>query len=402
MNRKISLGLALSLIIITAAASFAVTMAYSQKVYNRVIPGLSSRLERIDELQDIESKIQSYYYDVDSIDNQKLNASVSRGYLDGLSAWGDRYLTAQEYQDYLNIIECKTRGIGIITTQKAGIAALYVLFVAPGSPAEKEGLVSGDEIIKIDGEDVLPDNHQASASKLQGMSLKTVVLTCRRGGEVFTANVLFGFDEQSVAYSVYGSAGYIKIFSFYKNTPAQLENAIKELTGQGVKGIIFDVRGTKDGTIEYAAQTADILVPTATLKDSQFAKAVYRDSNNNRIFASDAKELTLPMVVLINNETSGGAEFFAVSLVDFKGSITVGAKTSGNNMLQDLIPLESGSAVLLTVAKIEAYKTKDYSKGIAPSVEEVALTDEQAAAGGTLKLAEDPQFLKALLYIPGG
>ena len=271
-----------------------------------------------------------------------------------------------------------------------------------GLPAEKEGLVSGDEIIKIDGEDVLPDNHQASASKLQGMSLKTVVLTCRRGGEVFTANVLFGFDEQSVAYSVYGSAGYIKIFSFYKNTPAQLENAIKELTGQGVKGIIFDVRGTKDGTIEYAAQTADILVPTATLKDSQFAKAVYRDSNNNRIFASDAKELTLPMVVLINNETSGGAEFFAVSLVDFKGSITVGAKTVGNNMLQDLIPLESGSAVLLTVAKIEAYKTKDYSKGIAPSVEEVALTDEQAAAGGTLKLAEDPQFLKALLYIPGG
>lgn len=402
MNRKISLGLALSLIIITAAASFAVTMAYSQKVYNKVIPGLSSRLERIDELQDIESKIQSYYYDIKSVDDKKLNASVSRAYLEGLGNGEDKYLTAQEYQDYLNIIECKSRGIGIITAQKAGTPSLYVLFVAPGSPAEKEGIVSGDEIIQIDGEDVLPDNLQASAAKLQGMSLKTVVLTYRRNGQVFNANVLFGFDEQSVAYSVYGSAGYIKIFSFYKNTPAQLENAIKELTDQGVKGIVFDVRGTKDGTIDYAAQTADILVPTATIKDSQFLKAVDRDKNDNKIIPSDAKELTLPMVVLINNETSGGAEFFAVSLVDFKGSITVGAKTAGNDMLQELFPLESGSALLLTVAKIEAYKTKDYSEGIAPSVEEVTLTDEQAAAGGTLKLAEDPQFLKAILYIPGG
>jgi len=102
--------------------------------------------------------------------------------------------------------------------------------------------------------------------------------------------------------------------------------------------------------------------------------------------------------LLIDEKTSGCAELFALSLIDFKGLNTYGAQTPGNDKMLELIPLESGSAILLTVARIEAYKTKNFGDGIAPVVP-VALTDEQAAVVGAQRINDDPVFTAAFKYM---
>lgn len=400
MNKKISIGLAVAFAIMTMAATFAVTMNYSKNIYNELIPNLSERLDRRFALDEIEELVNGEFYFNSDINNKELNASITDGYLKGLKDPYSKFLTADAYREYMDKLEGKEHGIGVITTMKPDTGTIFIVDVTPGSSADLEGIKKGDEIIKIEGEPVTAANYDSMLLKLQGMSLTTVTLTYRRDTVETTVNVMIGFESQTVSYEADGDIGYIRITKFYKNTASQLEKAIDALKKKEVIGIVFDVRNASEGTIEYAAKAADVIVPIGTEGERQAIATVYdkNDEVYKKIsYPSTAGELSLPMNVLINEGTSGSGELFAATLRDYKKSLLVGEVTAGNNTFQSINILSDGSAVVLTVATVKAYLST-YDDGLIPDTQ-VALADEGNIGLDLLPRVDDNQYQTAKTFL---
>jgi len=402
MNKKISLGLAISLIIVSITASFAITMAVSKRMYNSLITALPERIAQYDEVAEIDELVRANYYG--NIDQNNLNINLADGYIKGLNDRASFFMTAAEYNEYSKMLDGNLPGIGITQTQDAKTGAMYVSEVAVNSPAASEGLKKGDEIVKIGGIQVTKSNYDSMVTKIEGIRLTTVNITYRRGSKENTINVMIGYPAQSVSYEVIGSYGYVKITAFYKNTLDQFNKAIAALQDKKVTKLIFDVRNTSDGSIEYAAQVIDAVVPLATEGTKAIATVTDRTGKVIKTFTSDANEITLPMVVLINANTSGGAELFAQDLKDFEkdNATLVGDTTAGNGSMQDLFRLKDGNAVMLTVAKITPYTSPSYDKiGVVPDVV-VKLTPQQDANLDQISRADDAQLNEAFTILGNG
>lgn len=351
MNKKISLGLCISLIIISVAATFAVTMVVSKQIFSNIISNISQRSQTYESVDEISKIISNYYYG--SVDDQsRLNASLAEGYVNGLSEGSNIYLSSAEYSAYTAKLEGGVSGIGVETAYNYQTGQFVITYVYEGSPAEKAGLKAMDAITAIDNTAVTMSNYTSMRDLLYGSRLSTVTVEYERDGETKVVEPMLGFSIPSVSSRLIGNVGYIKISGFYKNTAAEFKAAAEELIEQGAESMIFDVRNTSDGSIDYAAQTIDVIVPA--ISDNI---AVAKDKNGNvykkKIYTAENSSITMPFIVLINNYTSGPAELFACDLRDISQAQLVGTKTAGIGTMQELFPLEDGGAVLLTVALIE-------------------------------------------------
>ena len=370
MNKKISLGLCISLIIIAVAATFAATMVVSKQIFSNIISNISQRSQTYESVDEISKIISNYYYG--SVDDQsKLNASLAEGYVNGLSEGSNIYLSSAEYSAYTAKLEGGVSGIGVETAYNYQTGQFVITYVYEGSPAEKAGLKSKDAITAIDNTAVTMSNYISMRDLLYGSRLSTVTVEYERNGETKVVEPMLGFSIPSVSSRLIGNVGYIKISGFYKNTAEEFKAAAEKLIEQGAESMIFDVRNTSDGSIDYAARTIDVIVPA--ISDNI---AVAKDKNGNvykkKIYTAENSSITMPFIVLINNYTSGPAELFACDLRDISQAQLVGTKTAGIGTMQELFPLEDGGAVLLTVALIEprAGEAAVYDGvGIEPTVE---------------------------------
>ena len=370
MNKKISLGLCISLIIIAVAATFAATMVVSKQIFSNIISNISQRSQTYESVDEISKIISNYYYG--SVDDQsKLNASLAEGYVNGLSEGSNIYLSSAEYSAYTAKLEGGVSGIGVETAYNYQTGQFVITYVYEGSPAEKAGLKAKDAITAIDNTAVTMSNYISMRDLLYGSRLSTVTVEYERNGETKVVEPMLGFSIPSVSSRLIGNVGYIKISGFYKNTAEEFKAAAEKLIEQGAESMIFDVRNTSDGSIDYAARTIDVIVPA--ISDNI---AVAKDKNGNvykkKIYTAENSSITMPFIVLINNYTSGPAELFACDLRDISQAQLVGTKTAGIGTMQELFPLEDGGAVLLTVALIEprAGEAAVYDGvGIEPTVE---------------------------------
>lgn len=401
MNKKVSLGVTIALILVSITVAIAITMSVSMYEYNSLIEDLPNREQMYSSLSELDKKVRSKYFR--QVDGNKLNTSIAEGYIEGLGDEYSSFMTADEYVEFYNRIHGKMSGIGIRSEQDEKTGAILVTDVDSNSPASAAGLQKGDLIVAIADAEVTKDNYDTMVKKLSGDKLSSVDITFQRGSEKKTVGVMRGYSFKSVFYESVGNIGYIKIASFYENTDVQLREAIDNLAKQNVKSIVFDVRNTSDGLMEYAAKVIDVVVPLASEGNKAIALAVDKNGNTIKTFASDASSLTdYSICVLVNEGTKGAAELFACDLRDFGMAELVGTTTAGNGTLQELITLSDGSAVMLTTAEIVPYKSESFNgKGVAPDYE-IALTPEQNAQLGTLAFEDDPQVQKAFGLVNNG
>ncbi len=401
MNRKISLGLALTLIFSAVTVTFAITMTVAQKIYNGLISNLSSRAETYATIEDINTLVRANYYDYMSIEDEKINLSISKGYIDGLGNPNCRFLTADEYIDYKRKLEGNATDVGITAAWDNKNNSFVVSSVAPGSSAASKGVLKGDIITKIDNEKVTSENYAELFKKLEGDNLKTVDITCNRKGEILEFKVTIGYSYVSVSGKNLDGIGYIRISAFYENTKSQLKNAVNSLKNEGVTGLIIDLRNTSDGSVEFAAAAVDIITPMCSNPDELLVTLVGRNDKIIYKHASTSNDLILPMIVLVNGRTSGPAELFACDLRDFEKAKLVGTKTSGTGTAQKALTLEDGSAVILTVAKILPYKSESFDgTGLTPDFE-VSLPAGDDSRVELLSTAEDLQLQHAISKLTG-
>lgn len=351
MNKKISLGLCISLIIISITATFATTMAASKQIYSKIMNNISQRSQNYQSVEEISQIVSNYFYGSASDQNQ-LNASLTEGYVNGLGDPNSMYLNATEYASYTAMIDGGVTGVGVETAFNYQTGKFVITYVYEGSPAEKAGLKALDVITAIDNATVTMSNFSSLRNSLYGSMLSSVNIEYERNGETKVAETMLGFSIPSVKSNLYGNVGYIKISGFYKNTASEFKAAAEKLIENGAESLVFDVRNVSSGTIDYAAQVIDVIVP-AISKNIAVAKDKNGEVYKNKIYTAENSNITLPFAVLINSGTSGPAELFACDMRDISQAHLIGTKTAGVGTMQEIFTLSDGGAVLLTVALVE-------------------------------------------------
>lgn len=394
MNKKISLGLTLSLIFLSVALAVTITMTVSMKIYNKIIKDVASRSNLYSSVSEIDDLVRENYFG--EINENLLTAMMSGGYVEGVGDRYSYYMTADDYTAYKEEEKGNKGGIGIIAVYDSQNNNIYVAEVSEGSPAQLQGISKGDVITAVDSVAVSQGNYEDLMESLNGQKLTNVQVTFTHGGESKTVSVARGYAAQTVYYSIANNIGYIKITAFYSTTAQQLEKALKHMSSNSVSSIIFDVRNTDTGLIANAVDCIDILVPVATEGTGALATAVDKEGNTLETFTSDSDSVNFSMAVLINGKTSGAAELFACDLRDFGMAQLIGTKTMGNGTMQKVFELSDGGAIALTVAKINPYKSESFNgKGLEPDIS-VELTAEQNSRLEMLSQADDAQYQKAV------
>ncbi len=351
MNKKISLGLCISLILISIAATFAVTMVSSKQIFSKIMNNISQRSQNYQSVEEINQIVSNYFYGSVS-DGNELNASLTEGYVNGLGDPNSMYFNATEYASYTAMLEGGVTGVGIETAYNYQSGQFIITYVYEGSPAEKAGLKAKDVITAVDNVTVTMSNYPQLQNSLYGNMLSSVEIEYERDGETKVAETMLGFAIPSVKSNLYGNVGYIKISGFYKNTADEFKSAAEKLIDNGAESLVFDVRNVSSGTIDYAAQVIDVIVP-AVSKNIAVAKDKNGEIYKNKIYTAENSNITLPFAVLINSGTKGPAELFACDMRDISHAHLIGTKTAGVGTMQELFTLEDGGAVLLTVALVE-------------------------------------------------
>lgn len=394
MSKKISLGLAISLIFLAIALTITVTMMVAMGIYNDIIKDVSARSGVYSNISEIDDLIRKNYYG--EINENLLNTMMSDGYVAGIGDRYSYYMTPDEYARHKEEEKGNKVGIGVIAVYDSKNNNIFVSEVSVGSPAHIQGIEKGDVITAVDGVKVTSSNYNELLQSLEGAKLTNVQVTFTHNGTEKTVSVARGYSAQTVYYSIMNEVGYIKINAFYSTTAKELEDALDYMKKSDVVSVIFDVRNNNTGLISNVVKCIDLIVPVATDGTNAVATAVDKNGNIIETFASDSDSVNFTMIVLVNSNTSGAAELFACDLRDFGLARLVGAKTAGNGTMQKIFELNDGSAVALTVAKILPYKSDSYNDiGIQPDYV-VELSAEQNSRLEMLSFEEDLQYQKAM------
>lgn len=394
MNKKISLGLAVSLIFLAVAITITATMLVAMGVYNDIIKDVSARSGVYSTVSELDELIRKNYYG--EINENLLNAMMSDGYVAGIGDKYSYYMTPDDYARYKEEEKGNKVGIGVVAVYDSKNNNIYISEVSAGSPAQIQGISKGDVITAVDGVGVTASNYKDLLESLEGAKLTNVQVTFVHNGTENTVSVARGYSAQTVYYSVMEDVGYIKINAFYSTTAKELESALKYMMDKNIASVIFDVRNNNTGLITNVVKCIDMIVPVATEGTNAVATAVDKNGNIIETFASDSDSVNFTMIVLVNSNTSGAAELFACDLRDFGLARIVGVKTAGNGTMQKVFELNDGSAVALTVAKILPYKSNSFNGvGLEPDFV-VELSAEQNERLEMLTYEEDLQYQKAM------
>lgn len=247
------------------------------------------------------------------------------------------------------------------TGQYGGIGALirkiddfvYISEPYEGKPAQVAGLIAGDKIIEIDGKSMKDKSTTEVSKSLKGpKGTEVAVFVERANGEKKT--IKFERDEiklDDVPYSgmVDETIGYIKLNSFTKTASAEVLAAYEELKSEGMEELVLDLRGNGGGLLIEAVRLVNMFVP----KNQTVVTTKGRVVEENRTYKTmgDAKDLDIPVVVLVNGTSASASEIVAGTLQDLDRAVIVGTTSYGKGLVQRTYDLDYGSKIKLTIAK---------------------------------------------------
>lgn len=389
MNRKISLGMAVSIAAIVAAFAVVITYTAAIHIFDSRMGSITERQNMYQLLSEIDITVRQNYSG--EISENYLQRNISRGYILGLDDPYSAYLSADEYQLSVNEALGYTFGFGM-DISRASDGNILINVVYDGSPAGKAGIKSGDFIVNVEGKDVLSAGYDKSVNLINESSPK-VSLVVKRGSRKQAYELTRSkFETKSVAYRVTGAdIGVITIYEFNAKTPTQFNSALNKLRNNGVKGLIIDLRDNDGVNYEYACEVLDTLLPMGRLMS-----VTDKDGNSILKYTSDEKHIDLPAQVLINGGTEGAAEFFAAAMTSSKRAETVGTATAGHDTVQELFQLSNGGAVRLTTGRWSDSLQDVVTDGKVIPQFEVVLNAYQSTNRYQLADENDPQLQTAL------
>ncbi|MFH1339420.1 MAG: S41 family peptidase [Candidatus Omnitrophota bacterium] len=288
---------------------------------------------------------------VEEVDSKELVYGALTGMLDSLDPHS-QFMDPDTYNELKVDTTGEFGGLGIEITLKDGL--LTVVTPIEDTPAWQAGIKAGDHIVKIDGELTRDINLLEAVKKLRGKPGSQVSITVLREGkdkllEFKIIREIIKIKDIKEAQILDEGIGYIRLVEFRQNTPDEFGKAVQKLKSQGMDALILDLRNNPGGLLDAAVKITENFVEKGQLIVSTRG----RKENQNMEFDSKSREpdLSLPLVILVNNGSASGSEIVAAALQDYKRAIILGTKTFGKGSVQTVIPLNDGSAIRLTTSK---------------------------------------------------
>ena len=357
MGKKISLGTALTLILIAVTITFTLTMVLALNRFNERVSSITERENMFAKFTEIDNYVR-YNHD-EAIDESVLMDAVAKGYLSGINDPYAKYMNASEYSAYIGTSGETISGVGLICSMDSD-GYMLVDNVYEGSTAASAGIVPGDLIVKVDDINLTKDNYSQAEALLTGDAGTKVSLTVRRDSEDTEMEITRRVLVPTTVYSTtFSDVHYIRINDFSEGTPDQFSKSVEKAISAGAAALVIDVRSVNTGLDSAAAEMIDKFAPAGDILYVE-----YQTGNTEVLYSSNSRDTVIPTVVLVNEMTTGPAEFFAAGLRDFGIASIVGSQTAGYGSLQQIYKLNDGSAIQLTIGKYYLANSKTSWEGI--------------------------------------
>lgn len=375
-NKLISVLLALGMVCLTAGSA----RAKIQPPTNNTHVYQYLRL-----FSDVLNLVQDNY--VEKVSSKKLIYGAISGMLRNLDPHSS-FLTPEEFKQLQVETKGEFGGLGIEISIRDG--ALTVVAPLQGTPADKAGIRTGDQIIRINDEPTQGMSLMDAVQKMRGPKGTRVRLTIMRQGihKPLEFNLVRAMITiQSVRYrTLEPGYGYVRIASFQSGTAAALDKALNKLqeSNHPLQGLVLDLRNDPGGLLNQAVAVSDeflnhglIVYTSGRLKSQRMSFYAHKNK----------KPRDYPLVVLVNAGTASASEIVAGALQDHKRAIILGEPTFGKGSVQTVIPLGNGCAVRLTTSLYYTPSGRSIqAQGIQPDILVRRDLTQQPAPNGEVQL----------------
>jgi carboxyl-terminal processing protease len=302
----------------------------------------------VDLLQDVMSLVRDRY--VDTLGDSALFARAARGVVAQL---GDPYsvlYSPRELEAFEAGTEGHYAGVGMLIEDQEG--RHVVSRVYPNTPAERGGVVAGDQVITVNGRPVRGWPLEQLTDSLRGPAGTRVSVSFARAG---AAPVIADFARERVripavpfATLLPGGVGYLPLQQFNETSGAETRRLADSLVRAGARSLVLDLRDDGGGIVDQAVDVASLFLPRGAL----VARVSGRGADLGRyVTQSDPALPQLPLVVLVDGGTASASEIVAGALQDHDRALVVGERTFGKGLVQGLWRLEGGWALKMTTGR---------------------------------------------------
>jgi carboxyl-terminal processing protease len=339
-------------------------------------------------------RVRQDYVD-DNIGGEKLTYErLIHGALRGMLKTLDPYSEFMEPVKYTSMrddMEGAYGGVGIVIGQKEGF--LQVVAPMEDSPAFKAGIMPGDKIVKIDGKTAEKLTSPDAMKKLRGAPGTDVTLgVLRETSNGSSKEMEFKLTRAAIKMNTVkdindhrefpvneNKIGYLRITQFGEHTSEEFHAALKKMAGQGIAGLVMDLRNNPGGLLDEAVEVCDTFLPRGQLIVSTEGRSARLKAEEYKAKGRDQYP-GLKIVILVNNGSASASEIVAGCLQDLGRAFVMGETSFGKGSVQSILPMPDGSALRLTTAKYYTPSHKViHEHGITPdSIVPMNPEDEEA------------------------
>lgn len=408
LSSKRWLGYVLAIILTGCAFASGLYIGQTGKVFNHPVAFLGFWDQNAAaEVRDVD--LGEFWRVWDLLDEKFVSASTTssvsieekiQGAINGLvDAYGDPYTTYLPPADAARFeedISGNFSGVGMEVGQKDGL--ISIISPLPGTPAERAGLLTGDVIVKIDEQSTEGMRIDEAVTLIRGEKGTIVKFTIFREGESEFRTVEVtrdNIDIPTVKTEKVDDVFIISLYSFNAVADSKMEEAINQFVGSGATKLVIDVRGNPGGFMQSAVDIGSFFLPSG--------KVVVREQTGeggeDKVFRSRKRQIreftTKDLVVLVDGGSASASEILAGALKDHGVATVIGAPTFGKGSVQELVELDDGSSLKVTIARWFTPNGVSISDGgLAPDIH-IERTPADREAG------LDPQKEAAIKFLKG-
>lgn len=396
MSKKRAITLMVVAVIITNIFTFGATRLMTGNFNFGISFNNGNKVKESNDLSkvlSIKNYIENNY--LREVDEQKLLDGQLKGMVSSLNDPYSVYMTQDEFTSFAQQTAGIYGGIGVIVTPGED-NLITVVSPIEDTPGERAGLKTGDRIIKVNGVDYFAENMDEAVKVMKGKPNTKVTITIMRidkegNNETFDLDII---REEIRLVTVKSNiidkeVGYIKLTSFDELTYKDFKENLSKLEKSNIKGLIIDLRNNPGGLLNVCAQVADELLGVGDIVYTQ------TKDGSREYLKSDKGQISIPLVLLINEGSASASEILAGAIKDHKRGELIGTKTFGKGVVQRIKELPDGSGLKLTVSEyFTPNGTNIHGIGITPDI--VIELNEGVENIGVDYLKEDNQLQKAL------
>ena len=365
------------------------------KILTGMMTNISSDNDNIplnNKISEIQNKLDELY--IGEMDEEKMIEGALEGYVAGVGDEYTEYLDKQEISDLKEDVNGSYVGVGIYIAQNAKTNEIVAVGIIEDSPAQKAGILAGDVIKKIDGQDYSGDQLTQASKRMKGIPGTKVKITIQRNEEQLEMEI----ERNEIKFKSVKSEklendiGYIKISSFGGTTAKDFKNEYKNLEEKQIKSLIIDLRGNGGGLVDQALEIAEMIVPKGS------TMLITQDKNKNEEVSTSKEEpvITEPIVILVDDYTASASEILTAAIRENTKAKVIGTKTYGKGIIQGVYLLDDEVTGLKVT--IQEYFTPNHNKlhkiGITP--DEIVELPEEWQGHTNIEKQHDTQLNRAI------